>query len=101
VIAPLSQLDRDVLTFAAEIEPHLTRDGRERTIVRDLVGVTYELYAQRLSHLLDDPRSLAIDGPGVMFLRRQRDARTARRLPRRRLADHPLPARADTHVEVA
>ncbi len=93
----LTALEEAALRFEINMmRGTVRRDGREYQLAREQVGTSYTTTCQIVARLLDDPRALAFDAAAVMMLRRLRDARTERRLPRRRLADHPLPARADT-----
>lgn len=86
VAGGLTELAARVLQFAAYRLPELPRDGREYNVVQQELGITMTRFAQVLSHTLDNPQALAYDGPAVMRLRREAEARAARRgLSRRRL----------------
>jgi excisionase family DNA binding protein len=82
----LTELAAAVLHFAAHRLPYMLRDGREYDTVRRELGVDMVRFGQILTHTLQDPRALLVDGAAVMRLRRDQEQRTIRRgLPRRRL----------------
>lgn len=92
----LTAEQRDVIDFFAYVAPEYAnpdRAGQVLPAVREWLDMDFERAGQILAQVIDNPdtitAALAYDGAAVMRLRDQRDARSARRLPRRRLSDVP------------
>jgi hypothetical protein len=79
---PLTDLERDVLTFERSWWKH---PGAKQAAVREWFGLSSTRYHQVVNALLDRPAALVADPVLVHRLRRQRDQRRAQRARARRV----------------